>query len=168
MIITIIATSFPIPFTSFQISGFINSIKNAVPRQEKVGKAIDLSPKTRKEREREREKVKQNSAGSPSGRLSKQGGKRNHQKLSGGSALEFHLPLPIQALAFLDNDLLHFHDALAAQLFHFGFQRAGGVEGCHVVAASYRFAVDQDVGDCFAAGGFLEGGLQAGAEGVEV
>ena len=42
------------------------------------------------------------------------------------------------------------------------------VQSCDVVAAADGFAVDEDVGDGSAAGGFLESGLQAGAEGVLV
>jgi len=84
------------------------------------------------------------------------------------SALELHFPLPIQAFALFDDDLLDFHDSFASQLLDFGFQRASRIKSSNVVAASDRFAVDQHVGHCSAAGGFLEGGLQAGSEGVEV
>jgi hypothetical protein len=93
------------------------------------------------------------------------------RKKNGNSTLELHFPLSgsrTQPLAFLDRNFLHFHDPLAAHLFHLGYQRATLVESGHVVAASYRFAVDQDVGDCSTACGLLERSLQAWAERVEV
>ena len=84
------------------------------------------------------------------------------------SALEFHFPFSVQSLALLDNDFLDFHDPLASQLFDFGFQRSSRIESRHVVAASDRFAVDEDIGHCSASGGFLESGLQAGSKGVQI
>lgn len=137
--------------------------------QEKVGKAIDLSPQNRiaasKPKKSQTQTVKKETGCRPKSRSKPQ---TKVIKDRDQSALEFHFPLPIESLALFDNDLLDFHDPLATQLFDLGCQCSSRIESSHVITSSDRFSVDKHVRHCSAAGGFLESGLQAGAERVEV